>query len=125
MKALFTGGLGDFIGAESFMTEEEKDAVTTVVWATRNRKEIQSAVDLTRIFPNMINQHIIFDDFCDDRPTRPWQPGDRFMNIGTKAELNTKCGLNLSNEELAEISDHSLDATLADIFAGQIGRAHV
>jgi len=119
MKALFTGGLGDFIGAESFMTEEEKDAVTTVVWATRNRKEIQSAVDLTRIFPNMINQHIIFDDFCDDRPTRPWQPGDRFMNIGTKAELNTKCGLNLSNKELAEISDHSLDATLADIFAGR------
>ena len=119
MRALFTGGLGDFIGAESFMTEEEKDAVTTVVWATRNRKEITAAVDLNSIFPNMQNEQIIFDDFCDERPTRPWQPGDRFMNIGTKVELNTKCGLNLSDAELAEISDHSLDATLADMFAGR------
>jgi len=119
MKALFTGGLGDFIGAESFMTEEEKDSVTTVLWATRNRSEIQAAVDLKSVFPNLQEEKILFDDFSDERPTRPWQPGDRFMNIGTKSELNIKCGLNLSAEELAEISDHSLDATLADMFGGR------
>ena len=119
MQALFTGGLGDFIGAESFMSDKEKDAVTTVLWATRNREEIKAAGDLKTIFPNMIEEKIMFDDFCDERPTRDWQPGDRFMNIGRKHELNLKCGLNLSQEELDAISDHSLDATLEGIFSKQ------
>lgn len=119
MQALFTGGLGDFIGAESFMTEEEKDAVKVVMWATRNREEIRSAIDLKLIFPNMVEERIMFDDFCDDRPTRPWQEGDRFMNIGKKHELNLKCKLNLSQSDLDAISDHSLDATLDRIFSGQ------
>lgn len=118
MQALFTGGLGDFIGAESFMSDKEKDSVTTVCWATRNREEIRAAVDLLSIFPNMVEEKILFDDFCDERPTRDWQPGDRFMNIGKKHELNIKCGLNLSPAELDAISDHSLDATLEGIFAG-------
>jgi hypothetical protein len=118
MQALFTGGLGDFIGAESFMTEKEKDSVTTLLWATRNRKEIQEAVDLSSVFPNLKDQKILFDDFCDERPTRPWQPGDRFMNIGMKHELNLKCQLGLSNAELDAISDHSLDASLQRIFSG-------
>lgn len=119
MQALFTGGLGDFIGAESFMSDKEKDSVTTVCWATRNREEIRAAVDLRSIFPNMVDEKILFDDFCDERPTRDWQPGDQFMNIGKKHELNLKCGLNLSPAELDAISDHSLDATLEGIFAGQ------
>ena len=119
MQALFTGGLGDFIGAECFMTEAEKDSVTTVLWATRNREEIKAAVDLKSVFPNMIEEKILFDDFCDERPTRDWQPGDRFMNIGKKTDLNLKCGLNLSQAELDAISDHSLDATLEDLFAGR------
>ena len=118
MQALFTGALGDFIGSECFMTEEQKDSVTTLLWATRNRTEIQSAVDLQLIFPNLKEQKILFDDFSDERPTSPWQPGDRFAAIGMKDELNLKCGLNLSTEELAAISDHSLDATLQRIFAG-------
>lgn len=119
MQALFTGGLGDFIGAECFMSEAEKDSVKTVLWATRNREEIKAAVDLKSIFPNMVEEKILFDDFSDDRPTRDWQPGDRFMNIGKKSDLNLKCGLNLSQTELDAISDHSLDATLEDIFAGR------
>ena len=118
MQVLFTGALGDFLGAESFMTEQEKDSVTTVLWATRNRKEIKEAFEMTDIFPNLKDEKILFDDFSDDRPTRPWEPGDRFPNIGTKDELNPKCGLNLSQEELDAISDHSLDATLQKIFAG-------
>ena len=119
MRALFTGALGDFLGAESFMTEYEKDSVTEVLWATRNREEIRAAIDLQSVFPNMEKETILFDDFCDERPTRPWQPGDRFMNIGDKSELNLKCGLNLSQAELDGISDHSLDATLRGIFSGQ------
>ena len=119
MQALFTGGLGDFIGAESFMTEEEKDSVKTVLWATRNKNEIKAACDLKDIFPNMEEERVLFDDFCDERPTRPWQPGDRFMNIGKKHELNTKCNLNLSQEDLDAISDHSLDATLDAMFSGK------
>jgi hypothetical protein len=119
MQALFTGGLGDFIGAECFMSEAEKDSVKTVLWATRNREEIKAAVDLKSIFPNMVEEKILFDDFCDERPTRDWQPGDRFMNIGKKSDLNLKCGLNLSQAELDAISDHSLDATLEDIFSGR------
>jgi hypothetical protein len=118
MRALFTGALGDFIGAESFMTEKEKDSVVEVLWATRNRQEILNAVDLKAVFPNLEKQTILFDDFSDERPTRPWQPGDRFMNIGDKSELNLKCGLNLSQQELDTISDHSLDATLRAIFSG-------
>jgi len=118
MQALFTGGLGDFIGAESFMTDQEKDSVTTILWATRNRIEIQEAVDLQLVFPNLKDQKIMFDDWATERPTRDWQPGDRFMNIGMKHELNLKCNLGLSSEELAAISDHSLDATLQRIFSG-------
>jgi hypothetical protein len=119
MQVLFTGGLGDFIGAECFLTEKEKDSVKTVLWATRNREEIKAAVDLKVIFPNMEEEKVLFDNFSDERPTRDWQPGDRFMNIGKKTDLNLKCGLNLSQEELDAISDHSLDATLEEIFAGR------
>jgi hypothetical protein len=119
MQVLFTGGLGDFIGAECFLTEQEKDSVKTVLWATRNRKEIKAAIDLKVIFPNMEEEKILFDDFSDERPIRDWQPGDRFMNIGKKHELNLKCNLNLSQEELDDISDHSLDATLESIFTGK------
>jgi len=118
MQALFTGGLGDFIGAESFMTDSEKNSVTTLLWATRNRKEIQAAFDMKDIFPNLKEEKILFDDFSDERPTRPWEPGDRFMAIGMKHELNLKCGLNLSQAELDAIGDYSLDATLQRIFAG-------
>lgn len=117
MRALFTGGLGDFIGAECFMTEAEKDSVKEVLWATRNREEIRNAIDLRAVFPNLEKETILFDDFCDERPTRPWQEGDRFMNIGTKTDLNLKCKLNLSQAELDSISDHSLDATLQGIFS--------
>lgn len=119
MRALFTGALGDFLGAESFMTEQEKDSVTELLWATRNREEIRAAIDLRTVFPNLEKETILFDNFSDERPTRPWQPGDRFMNIGDKSELNLKCGLNLSQEELDSISDHSLDATLKGIFSRQ------
>ena len=119
MQALFTGALGDFIGSESFMTNDEKDAVDTILWATRNREEIRAAVDLTDIFPNLKEEKILFDDFCDERPTRPWQEGDRFINIHKKGDLNRMCGLNLSDAEMAAISDHSLDATLEGIFSGQ------
>ena len=118
MKALFTGALGDFIGAESFMTEQQKDSVTHVLWATRNRKDIRAAVDLKLIFPNIQEEVVLFDDFGDQRPTRPWQPGDSFMNIHTKIDLNRMCGLGLSDHELSEIQDFSLDATLQRIFQG-------
>lgn len=118
MQVLFTGALGDFIGAEAFITNEQKDATTVILWATRNRTEIKSAFDMTDIFPNLKEETILFDDFSDERPTRPWQPGDRFMNIGMKNELNLKCGLNLSPAEMDAISDHSLDATIQKIFTG-------
>jgi hypothetical protein len=118
MQALFTGGLGDFIGAESFMTEKEKDRVTTVLWATRNVHEIKTACDLKDIFPNLQEDRILFDDWASERPTRPWQEGDSFMNIGMKHELNLKCKLNLSQPELDAINDNSLDASLQRIFSG-------
>lgn len=118
MQALFTGALGDFIGAESFISNQDKDAITTLLWATRNREEIQASVDLKDIFPNLKEEVILFDNWSNDRPTRPWQPGDSFMNIGMKHELNLKCGLNLSQAELNSINDYSLDATLQRIFQG-------
>lgn len=118
MQALFTGGLGDFIGAESFMTEDEKNKVTTVLWATRNVHEIKAACDLKDIFPNLQEDRILFDDWANERPTRPWQDGDRFMNIGMKHELNLKCKLNLSQQDLDAINDNSLDASLQRIFSG-------
>lgn len=118
MKVLFTGGLGDFIGAETFLSEQQKDSVTSVLWATRNREEIKAAIDMNLIFPNIKEEVIMFDNWANERPTRPWQSGDSFMNIGMKHELNTKCNLNLSNSELEEIFDCSLDATLQRMFQG-------
>jgi hypothetical protein len=118
MQALFTGALGDFIGAESFMTEQEKDSVTTLLWATRNRTTIQESIDLTDIFPNLKEEKILFDNFADKNLDTPWKPGDPFANIHKKDDLNFKCNLNLSKEELDNINDCSLDATLARIFKG-------
>lgn len=118
MKALFTGGLGDFIGAECFMTESEKDSVTQVLWATRNADEIKAAIDLKSIFPNMKEDVYLYTDWVSERPTRDWQPGDKPFNIGKKTDLNLKCGLNLTQQQLDEISDHSLDGTLDHIFRG-------
>jgi hypothetical protein len=119
MQALFTGALGDFIGAECFITNQDKDTITTLLWATRNRSEIQSSVDLKDIFPNLKEEVVLFDNWSDNRPTRPWEPGDDFMNIHTKVDLNRMCNLNLSEKELADINDYSLDATLQRIFQGQ------
>jgi len=119
MQALFTGGLGDFIGAECFMTEEEKDAVTTVLWATRNSGEIKAAVDLKTIFPNMKEDRELYTDWALTRPEGDWVPGTKPFNIGMKNELNTKCNRVLTQDELDAISDHSLDGTLQDIFQGR------
>lgn len=119
MQALFTGALGDFIGAESFMTEAEKDSVTTLLWATRKRKEIQSAIELDKIFPNLQEEKILFENFSDTNTDRfLWKPGDPFTHIHKKDDLIRVCGLSLSQEEFDAIGDYSLDATLERIFKG-------
>lgn len=58
-----SGGIGDFIAVESFMTDEERSKINKIYYATHKKESIESIV---KSLPNMnhIKMHeVIWDDF--------------------------------------------------------------
>lgn len=81
MRILISCGIGDFIGIESYMRHDEREAVVAIHWATRQREGLQEIVPFA--FPNL-REHVIerdtwgapfTDDFCvssrDQLPNLP------------------------------------------------------
>lgn len=70
MRILLTCGIGDFVAIESYVTPEERAAVTAVHWATRARESLMSLIPF--VLPN-VQEHVVerdtwgapfTDDFC-------------------------------------------------------------
>jgi hypothetical protein len=94
---LICAGLGDFIASESYMTDEECLAVETVYWATANQKFIEEAVQFDKIFPNLKEHKVLYNDWGtpeDQIYKRKW------FRIFYKIELNSLLNLSLDKQWL-------------------------
>ena len=61
MRVLLSGGIGDFLAIESFLTPAEREGVVAIHWATRARKALLDVVPVA--FPNLREHVIERDDF--------------------------------------------------------------
>lgn len=62
-KILVTGGVGDFFAIESMMSNDQKEALEAVYYATRSQKIIQSLLENHPSFPNLKTHEIVYDDW--------------------------------------------------------------
>lgn len=85
-NVFINGGLGDFIATESVMSDLECLAVENIYWATRNRKFIQEAVPLKKLFPNLKQEIVVYDNWTEH--------GEGLSLINWKHELNFVLKLN-------------------------------
>jgi hypothetical protein len=60
---VLTGGVGDIFALESYMTDAQREAVTTICWATNKRKIIQPLFEGLPSFPNLKDNLVVWDDF--------------------------------------------------------------
>lgn len=58
-----SGGIGDVIAVESFLSDKEKDAISTVFYATNKEKYIRPLLSSLKSLPNLKNHITLWDDF--------------------------------------------------------------
>jgi hypothetical protein len=58
MEVLFTGGIGDVIALESCWTEEERDSLTRIYWATRSAKPAKELFENSNRYRQV--EHFVF-----------------------------------------------------------------
>lgn len=58
-----TGGIGDVFALESFMTDEERRAVQTILYATNKREPLIKLFSSLPSFPNLKEQKSVWEDF--------------------------------------------------------------
>lgn len=115
-KILITAGLGDFIAIETWLTEEEKEAVDTILWATRAECVIKQSIDLNLIFPNLKHQITLHENWCSSEEWEgDFSNGRPFCIVG-KQQLPV-IGVNVAQYgiTLEEILDYSVTNTLISI----------
>jgi len=71
---LLTCGLGDFVALESHLSPAEREAVTAIHWATRNRESLLALVPF--VFPNVAD-HVIERDTWGAAFTREFSVASR------------------------------------------------
>ena len=60
---LLTGGLGDIITIESFMSDQEKKELEVIFYATRAQYLIKDIIDGLPSFPNLKHHTILWDEY--------------------------------------------------------------
>lgn len=114
---LIIGGLGDFIAAESWMTDEECAAVENIYWCTANRKYIQEVIRFEELFPNLKEQIVLYDDWGTVEDEKS---GNKLFAINNKEELITKLNLDLDPEWIEnELTDLGPPQICKEIIARQ------
>lgn len=106
---LLTGGLGDVIALESFISDEERNDITEIMWATRALPSLRLLQPINYVFPNFKNQIILYEDWAqndEERKIKPW-------NLITKQDIHTK--LKMKNIDLNTITDFSIAALFGEI----------
>lgn len=80
-SVLFTGGVGDFIAVESFISDVERNLVGQVFLATRAHREIRSLIERGAVFPSAPRIVSLHDDWSDVFCTYSW---DHFKTLVTQ-----------------------------------------
>lgn len=60
---LLTGGIGDIITLESFFTEEQRQSLKTIYYATRAQRRAQELFASLKCYPSLQAHVILWDDF--------------------------------------------------------------
>jgi hypothetical protein len=109
-------GIGDFIAAESFLTDDEVNAVEKIYWASAHKKFLQNGIDWNRLFPNLKSQDTLWDD---------WGNWGEHLRGEKRAKVENKHQLILVNKDLdpfwisRELLDSGLPAMCDDIYLGR------
>jgi len=108
MKILLTCGLGDFIAIEPFLTNNEKNSVEEIYWATRARQWIIDACDLNYIFPNLKKQYVLYENWgtMDE-----YKKGIKPYCVRNKLELEQLC-----SKKFDDIIDYSVPNIMQEVF---------
>jgi ADP-heptose:LPS heptosyltransferase len=62
-SVFITGGIGDVIAVESFLTNEEKESIITIFYATNKKDFIQILFDSLKSYKNLKSHSVVWDDF--------------------------------------------------------------
>jgi len=99
MKLLFTGGVGDLITIESFMSQTEKDSVTDVYLACRSVVPVKHIIETYQLFPNNKSIKVFYDK---------WDDFFSFVDFNHLKQLNIDKNLNLNIQELEQCKDMNI-----------------
>jgi hypothetical protein len=108
---LITGGIGDYISVECFMTEKERLQVQNFYLATRASKGIENVIRAAPLYPNLKNVNVIFDDWS------------QFFCFLSKEDIRSKNSqMNLGIDEVTlniPMADFSITQIFPQIKSGQ------
>ena len=128
-SVLITGGIGDVIALESYMTDEERAGLESVYYASRAHKPVRALIEaMGDRFPSLKRHEVLWDDwtkmFCfyskgeipqkvhdlpDDWPrTADWSILNKFSEIQKRTRKYTGSGL--VARSLADVSHLNLPA---------------
>jgi hypothetical protein len=62
-SCFITGGIGDVLAVESFMTQQEKERLQTIFYATNKHEHIEFLFKKNKSFKNLTNHVVVWDDF--------------------------------------------------------------
>lgn len=60
---ILTGGIGDALAIESFMSDLQRKSLESIFYATRAHKAIQEIFSNLKSFPNLKNHIVLWEDF--------------------------------------------------------------
>jgi len=94
--ALITGGIGDVFALESYLSDQHRERLTTILYATQKHAAIRQLFEALPNFPNLVHHKVVWDDFAD------------FWHFLRKSEVVDKLGY-LASEELRYSDDWSIE----------------
>lgn len=106
MKLFISGGIGDFITMEPFISQDEKNSVEEIAFAARGAYGIKQIIQSYPIFPNLKTITTIFDD---------WSQIFSIQNINHLLAENARLNLGLDLHNINEYVDFSISLVFEQI----------
>jgi len=110
VKIFISGGIGDFIAFEPFITLAEKNQCSEIVYAARGAYGIKQIVEHYNVFPNLKKSTTIFND---------WTKLFSIRSIEHLIAENDHLKLGLNLENIRECRDFSIAHIFGQIASGQ------
>lgn len=108
MSLFFSGGIGDVVTLESFMTDQQRSSLSTIYYGTNKQAAIEPLFKSLPNYPKLKNHIIVWNDFKD------------FWCFFSKEDCIRKMAQNgkACSENLRYAHDFSISPKFADIRAG-------